>query len=134
MCSYSFGSNSWSGRDGRNLNSNLPMGYREPTDAEVEAALSSVTFECPECGESTADSHAQHPDGRVFCSEACLNLLMWRESIERKAAVQCEIWRQYASQAEARRYRTVGRFQAAAILAVGGWLAAIMLAFGWGRW
>lgn len=124
---------SW-GRDGRNLNSNLPMGYREPTDAEVEAVLSGVTFECPECGESTVGSEVQHPDGRVYCSEDCLNTAMWREAIERKAAVQCEVWRAFAQEAEHRRYKTVGRFQVATIFAIGGWTVAIMLWLGWGTW
>lgn len=122
------------GRDGRNLNSNLPMGYREPTDAEVEAVLSSVSFDCPECGNSTAGSEVQHPDGRVYCSEGCLDAAMWREAIERKAAVQCEVWRAFAADADRRLYRTVGRFRVALLLAIGSWiLVGIVLWMAWGR-
>ena len=135
MRNEDFRGSSW-GRDGRNLNANLPAGYREPnpTQAEVEAVLSGVRFDCGECGNPCIDGATVEFDGRVFCCEACQDNYQWKFDLHRRA--QGMIDAAYASsrgvvaEIDRKLYKTRGLLQVAVIFAVGGWIVAALLAWG----
>lgn len=138
MHNADFRGSSW-GRDGRNLNSNLPAGYREPNPsaAEVEAVLTGVSVECGECGNLCIEGGVAL-DGSVFCCDACLDNHQWRREVKQKAqaAVDAahETCKNKLVEAERRHYKMVGRMWVMGLVSVAVEVITIMLAMGWGRW
>lgn len=129
---------SW-GNDGRNLNANLPAGYREPnpTDAEVEAVLTGVSVECGECGNPCLEGGVAL-DGSVFCCDDCLDNHQWRQEVKQKAqaAVDAAHVAFHARLVDVERQHSmmVGWMWVLGLFCAGGWILAYMLWRGWGAW